>query len=73
MKADEVIPSYRSNSPTPTADQLEEENLRLPTVVKTDEGNTLLQDIAVGQMVLASPGAMETQITNPGRVDSSAR
>ena len=26
-KADEVIPSYRLNSPTPTADQVEEENL----------------------------------------------
>ena len=34
---------------------MEEENLQLPTVVKAEEGNTLLQVIAVGQMVLASP------------------
>ena len=65
-KADKVIPSYRLNSPTPMADQEEEENLQLPTVVKAKEGNTLLQVIAVGQMVLASPErqtvySMETQ------------
>ena len=76
-KADEVILSYRLNSPTPTADQLEEENLQLPTVVKAEEGNTLLQVIAVGQMVFASPErqtvyAMETQNTNPGRMDPPA-
>ena len=78
VKADEVIPSYRLNSPTPTADQVEKENLQLPTVVKAEEGNTLLQVIAVGQMVLASPErqtvyAMETQNTNPGRMDPPAR
>ena len=78
VKADEVIPSYRLNSPTPTADQVEEENLQLPTVVKAEEGNTLLQVIAVGQMVLAGPErqtvyAMETQNTNPGRIDPPAR
>ena len=72
------LPSYRLNSPTPTADQVEEENLQLPTVVKAEEGNTLLQVIAVGQMVLASPErqtvyAMETQNTNPGRMDPPAR
>ena len=77
-KADEVIRSYRLNSPTPTADQVEEENLQLPTVVKAEERNTLLQVIAVGQMVLASPErqtvyAMETQNTNPGRMDPPAR
>ena len=77
-KADEVIHSYRLNSPTPTADQVEEENLQLPTVVKAEEGNTLLQVIAVGQMVLASPErqtvyVMETQNTNPGRMDPPAR
>ena len=77
-KADKVIPSYRLNSPTPTADQVEEENLQLPTVVKAKEGNTLLQVIAVRQMVLASPErqtvyAMETQNTNPGRMDPPAR
>ena len=77
-KADEVIPSYRLNSPTPAADQVEEENLQLPMVVKAEEGNTLLQVIAVGQMVLASPErqtvyAMETQNTNPGRMDPPAR
>ena len=77
-KADEVIPSYRLNSPAPTADQVGEENLQLPTVVKAEEGNTLLQVIAVGQMVLASPErqtvyAMETQNTNPGRMDPPAR
>ena len=70
--------SYRLNSPTPTADQVEEENLQLPTVVKAEEGNTLLQVKAVGQMVLASPErqtvyAMETQNTNPGRMDPPAR
>ena len=69
-KADEVIPSYRLNSPTPTADQVEEENLQLPTVVRAEEGNTLLQVIAVGQMVLASPErqtvyAMEEQTSIP--------
>ena len=72
------LPSYRLNSPTPTAEQVEEENLQLPTVVKAEEGNTLLQVIAVGQMVLASPErqtvyAMETQNTNPGRMDPPAR
>ena len=72
------LPSYRLNSPTPTADQVEEENLQLPTVVKAEEGNTVLQVIAVGQMVLASPErqtvyAMETQNTNPGRMDPPAR
>ena len=72
------LPSYRLNSPTPTADQVEEENLQLPTVVKAEEGNTLLQVKAVGQMVLASPErqtvyAMETQNTNPGRMDPPAR
>ena len=77
-KADEVIPSYRSNSPTPTADQVEEENLQLPTVVKAEEENTLLQVIAVGQMVLASPErqtvyAMETHNTKLGRMDPPAR
>ena len=61
------------DSPTPTADQMEE-NLRLPTAVKAEEGNTLLQVIAVGQMVLVSPErqtvcTMETQNTNPGRMD----
>ena len=76
-KADEVIPSFWLNSPTPTVDQVEE-NLQLPTVVKAEEGNTLLQVIAVGQMVLASPErqtvyAMETQNTNPGRMDPPAR
>ena len=76
-KADKVIPSYRLNSPTPTADQVEEENLQLPTVVKAEEGNTLLQVIAVGQVVLASPErqtvcAMETQNTNPGSMDPPA-
>ena len=76
-KADEVIASYRLNSPTPTANQVEE-NLQFPTVVKAKEGNTLLQVIAVGQMVLASPErqtvhAMETQNTNPGRMDPPAR
>ena len=65
---------YRLNSPTPTADQVEEENLQLPRVVKAEEGNTLLQVIAVRQMVLASPErqtvyAMETHNTNPGRMD----
>ena len=77
VKADEVIPSYRLNSPTPTADQMEE-NLQLPTVVKAEEGNTLLQVIAVGQMVLASPErqtvyAMEKQNTNLCRMDPPAR
>ena len=78
-KADEVVPSCRLNSPTPapSADQVEE-NLQLPTVVKVEEGNTLLQVIAVGQMVLASPErqtvyAMETQNTNPGRMDPPTR
>ena len=76
-KVDEVMPSYRLNSPTPTADQVEEENLQLPTVVKAEEGNTLLQVIAFGQMVLASPErqtvyAMETQNTNPVRMDLPA-
>ena len=52
--------------------------MQLPTVVKAEEGNTLLQVIAVGQMVLASPErqtvyAMETQNTNPGRKDPPAR
>ena len=52
--------------------------MQLPTVVKAEEGNTLLQVIAVGQMVLASPErqsvyAMETQNTNPGRMDPPAR
>ena len=37
-KADEVISSYSSNSPTPTVDQVKEENLRLPTAVKAEEG-----------------------------------
>ena len=77
-KVDKIIPSYRLNSPTPAADQVEEENLQLPTVVKVEEGNTLLQVIAVGQMVLASPErqtvyAMETQNTNPGRMNPPAR
>ena len=77
-KADDVIPSYRLNSRTPTADQVEEENLQLSTVVKAEEGNTLVQVKAVGQMVLASPErqtvyAMETQNTNPGRMDPRAR
>ena len=77
-KADEVIPSYRLNSPTPAADQVEEENLQLPTVVKAEEGNTLLQVIVIGQMVLPSPErqtvyAMEMQNTNPGRMDPPAR
>ena len=57
---------------------MEEENWQLPTVVKVEEGNTLLQVIAVGQMVLASPErqtvyAMETQNTNLGRMDPPAR
>ena len=52
--------------------------MRLPTAVKAEEGNTLLQVIAVVQMVLTSPErqavyAMETQNTNPGRMDLSAR
>ena len=34
---------------------MEEENLQIPTAVKAVEGNTLLQVIAVEQMVLASP------------------
>ena len=77
VKSDEVIHSYRLNSPTPTADQVEEKNLQLPTVVKADKGRTLLQVIAVGQMVLASPErqtvyGMETQNTNPGRMDPPA-
>ena len=37
VKADEVIPSYSLDSPTSTADQVEEENLQLPTVVKAEE------------------------------------
>ena len=66
------------SSPTPTVDQMEEENLQLPTFVKAEEENTLLQVIAVGQMVLASPErqtvyAMKTQNTNSGRMDPSAR
>ena len=78
VKADEVIPSYRLNSSTPTADQVEEENLQLPTVVKAEEGNTLLQVIAVGQMVLASPErqtvyAMEMQNTNLRRMNPLAQ
>ena len=73
-----VIPSYRLNIPTPMADQVEEENLQLSTVVKAEEGNTLRQVIEVGQMVLASPErqtvyAMETQNTNHGRMDPPAR
>ena len=73
-----VIFSYRLNIPTPTADQVEEENLQLPTVVKAEEGNTLPQVIAVGQVVLASPErqtvyAMEMQNTNRGRMDLPAR
>ena len=60
------------------ADQVEEESLQLPTVVKAEEGNTLLQVIAVGQMVLTSAErqtvyAMETQNTNPGWMDQPAR
>ena len=52
--------------------------LELPTVVKAEEGNTLLQVMAVGQMVLASPEiqtvyAMETQNPNPGRMDLPAQ
>ena len=52
--------------------------MQLPTVVKVEEGNTLMQVIAVGQMVLASPErqtvcAIETQNTNPGRMDLPAR
>ena len=52
--------------------------MQLPTVVKAEEGNTLLQVIAVGQMVLASPErqtiyAMETQNTNQGRMDPPVR
>ena len=76
-KADKVIPSYRLNSPTSTADQVEKENLQLPTVVKVEEGNTLLQVIAVRQMVFASPErqtvyVMETQNTSLGRMDPTA-
>ena len=52
-KADEVIPSYRLNSPTPTAEK--GGRGELATVVKAEEGNILLHVIAVGQMVLASP------------------
>ena len=60
------------------SDQVEEENLPLTTAVKVEEGNTLLHVIAVWQMMLASPErqtvyALETQVTKPGTVDSSAR
>ena len=81
MKPGEVIPSYGSNSQTPRVDLREEENLQLPMTLKAkaEEGNTLRQLLALvaRQMVLASPEgqtifAMELQITNPVKVDSSA-
>ena len=77
-KADEVMPSYMSKGPFPTVDQVKEENLWLPTAVKVEEGNNLLQVLSVRQMVLASPEkqtvyGMGMQITNPGSVDLSAR
>ena len=71
MKADEVIPIYRSNSLTPMADQVEEENLQLPTAVKAEENNILLQSQQSGRwcsQVLKDKASMPRKRRSPTRV-----